>query len=30
MCQIALVFTPGEARRRCVPVDSSDGMHDPA
>jgi hypothetical protein len=28
MCQIALVFTPGEARRRCVPVDSSDGLHD--
>lgn len=28
MCQIALVFTPGEAARECVPVASSDGLHE--
>ncbi len=26
MCQIALVYTPGEAFRKCEPVDSSDGV----
>lgn len=28
MCQVAMVFTPGEANRVCKPVDSSDGLHD--
>ena len=28
MCQIALVFSPGEAARECVPVASSDGLHE--
>ncbi len=28
MCQIALVFTPGEASRECMPVASSDDLHD--
>jgi len=27
MCQIALVYTPGQATRKCEVVDSSDGMH---